>query len=314
LSVFHDSFSAMGTSFDLVIPDTHPEVGRQCADEIRSEVGRLEGKLSRFDGASLLSTLNREAGARSVTVDEEMIHILNLCLAYSDLTEGAFDITLSPLATLWEERATQNCPSPPTPQEIAAVRESTGMEKIEIDTTHQRIRFHHPELAIDLGGFGKGYALERVGEILDGSGKENAFVSFGASAVLGLGRHPHGTHWEVGVKHMFDQARFVRSFRLSNRSLSTSGTTPNNLRAAPSWYGHIIDPKAGEPVAGFRTVSVVSPSALDAEVLSTALTSIPAEERDGVLDPFEDLQAVEFTYGDSQEPVLSWSRGLNGYH
>ena len=314
MEVFHHSFFAMGTRLDLVIPETHPEEGRHCADEIRSEVNRLERRLSRFDGASSVSTLNREAGVRSVMVDEEMTHILNLCLAYFESTKGAFDITLSPLGTLWRERATQTHPSPPTSREIAAVKESTGMDKLEIDTNNHSVRFHHPDLAIDLGGFGKGYALERVGELLAESGKENAFVSFGDSAVLGCGRHPHGTHWEVGVKHLFDQTRSVRSFRLSNQALSTSGTTPNNLQSAAPWYGHIISPKSGKPVVGLRTVSVVSPSALDAEVLSTALTSIPEEERDGILHPFEDLRAVEFVYSGSREPVLSWSAGLNINH
>lgn len=311
MPVFHDSFFAMGTRLDLVIPETHPEEGRRCADEIRSEVNRLERKLSRFDSASSLSTLNKEAGVRSVTVDGEMEHILELCLSYSKATKGAFDITMSPLCTLWKERATRTHPSPPTSREIAAVKESTGMDKLEIDTKNRSVRFHHPDLAIDLGGFGKGYALERVSKILDGNGKTNAFVSFGDSAVLGCGRHPHGTHWEVGVKHMFDQTRSVQSFRLANQSLSTSGTTPNNIQPAASWYSHIINPMSGRAVVGFRTVSVVSPSTLDAEVLSTALTSIPEEERDGILHPFENLQAVEFVYGDSREPVLRWSAGID---
>ena len=314
MPVFHDSYYAMGTRLDLVIPETHPEEGRRCAEEIRSEVNRLERKLSRFDGASSVSTLNREAGVRWVMVGEEMTHILNLCLAYSESTKGAFDITLSPLGTLWRERATQTHPSPPTSREIATVKESTGMDKLEIDTNNHSVRFHHPDLAIDLGGFGKGYALERVGELLAESGKENAFVCFGDSAVLGCGRHPHGTHWEVGVKHLFDQTLSVRSFRLSNQALSTSGTMPNNFQSAASWYGHIISPKSGKPVVGLRTVSVVSPSALDAEVLSTALMSIPEEERDGILHPFEDLRAVEFVYSGSREPVLSWSAGLDINH
>ncbi|MFC1640017.1 FAD:protein FMN transferase [Gemmatimonadota bacterium] len=314
MPVFHDSFYAMGTRLDLVIPEIRPEEGRRCADEIRSEVTRLERKLSRFDKASSLSTLNREAGARSVTVDEEMTHILRLCLSYSESTEGAFDITMSPLCTFWKERATQIHSSPPTSREIAAVKEATGIKKLEIDTENRTVRFHHPDLEIDLGGFGKGYALERVGEILERNGKKNAFVCFGDSAVLGCGRHPHGTHWEVGVKHLFDRTRSVRSFRLSNQSLSTSGTTPNNIKSAVSWYSHIISPKSGKPVVGYRTVSVVSPSALDAEVLSTALTAIPLEERDGISHVFEDLRAVEFVYSDSREPVLSWSAGLNQNH
>jgi thiamine biosynthesis lipoprotein len=314
LHVFHDSFYAMGTRLDLVIPETLSEGGRQCAAEVRSEVDRLERKLSRFDSASSLSLLNRDAGVRWGSVDEEMTHILELCLSYFDSTGGAFDITMSPLCELWKERATRAHPSPPTSGEIAVVKESTGMDKLEVDAGSHSVRFHHPDMAVDLGGFGNGYALERVGEILDKSGKTNAFVCFGDSAVLGCGRHPHGTHWEVGVKHVFDLTRSVRSFRLLDQSLSTSGTTPNNLRAAPSWYGHIISPKSGEPVAGLRTISVVSQSALDAEVLSTALTSIPAEERDEVLHSFEDPQAVEFIYGGSHDPVLSWSAGLNGNH
>lgn len=311
LAVFHDSFYAMGTRLDLVIPDTQPEDGRICATEIRAEVTRLERKLSRFDSASSLSALNREAGVRPVTVDEEMSHILSLCLSYFESTHGAFDVTVSPLWSLWKRGATQPIPSAPTPQEIAEVKESTGMGKLEIDEESHSVQFHHPELAIDLGGFGKGYALERVGEILDGNGKENAFVSFGDSAVLAWGRHPHGTHWEVGVKHLFDQSASVCSFRLSNESLSTSGTTPNNLQPDAPWYGHIISPRSGGPVVGFRSVSVASPSPLDAEVLSTALTVIPEEERDSVLHAFHGIRAAEFAYNDSREPVLNWSTGID---
>ncbi len=314
MPVFHDSFYAMGTRLDLVIPENSPEESRRSADEIRSEVNRLERKMSRFDCASPLSTINREAGLRPVTVDEEMTHILKLCLSYSESTNGAFDITLSPLCALWKEGATQTHASPPTAREIAAVKEATGMDKLEIDTENHSVRFHHPDLAIDLGGFGKGYALERVGEILEGSGKKNTFVCFGDSAVLGCGRHPHGKHWEVGVKHLFDQGRSVHSFRLSNQSLSTSGVTPNNIQSDVSWYSHLISPKSGRPVVGYRTLSVVSPSAMDAEVLSTALTAIPPEERGGIAHSFEDLRAVEFVYGDTREPVLSWSAGINQNH
>lgn len=156
----------MGTRLDLVVSDIDPEQGRLCAAEIRSEVRRLEKKLSRFDEASHLSEINRRAGAGPVTIDEKMAHILTLCRGYSDATRGAFDITLPGLGTLWKTRGEADPASRPTSAEIAQALEATGMEKLEIDSDGPSVRFLHPDLTLDLGGFGKVYGLERIRDLL----------------------------------------------------------------------------------------------------------------------------------------------------
>ena len=134
MQVFHDSFFAMGTRLDLVIPEVGPEEGRIPAEKVRSETLRLEQKLSRFDDASELSAINRQAGAGPVRVDEEMAHILTLCLDHSRATKGAFDITLSGVGSLWAARGGQGATSDPTTAEIAMAMKSTGMEKIPWST------------------------------------------------------------------------------------------------------------------------------------------------------------------------------------
>jgi thiamine biosynthesis lipoprotein len=307
--VFHDSFFAMGTRLDLVIPDLGTEEGRLCAEKIRSEVRRLEGKLSRFDEASALSAINREAGTAPVAMDEEMTHVLTLCSQYSEATKGAFDITIGSLRDLWKDRNGSSSAPQPTSAEIARAMESTGTERMEIDAANRTVRLHHPDLNLDLGGFGKGYCLERIHGLLVESGSGNAFVSFGDSAVLACGRHPGGTHWDVGVKHLFDASRSVIPFRLSDESLSTSGNTPTHLGPPGSRFGHILSPMTGMPLAGLRTLSVVSSSAVEAEVLSTALSVIPTGEREEILAAFDGLRGVEFVYNEFNEPVLNWSVG-----
>lgn len=116
--------------------------------------------------------------------------------------------------------------------------------------------------ALDFGGFAKGYVLEICKAKLIEAGIRNAFVNFGNSTILGFGKHPCGNAWNVDVINPFTKTS-LETVSLNGNTLSTSGNTPG-------YYGHIINPKTGESVTGRKVVCVVSPSPLDAEVLSTA--------------------------------------------
>lgn len=294
----------MGTRLDLVLPDVDPWTGHDFRSEAETLVRGLERRLSRFDPQSPVSRLNREAGRAEVGVDAFELDVLRLCRDYHARTAGAFDITLLPLLEAWKEaaRARQRLPA----ARIARIREATGMDLIEVDPERSTVRFRHPNAQLDFGGFGKGFALQALDALLDEWRLPAALLSFGDSAVLARGHHPHGTGWRVGIRHLFGSGTTVYDFHAVNQSVSTSGNVPGNTVAHAPWFGHVLSPHNGQPIAGTRTLSVLSDSPLDAEVLSTALLVLSPAERASVCDAFPGATAVEISYEEDREGLVVW--------
>ena len=137
---------------------------------------------------------------------------------------------------------------------------------------------------LDFGGFAKGYFLKKCEEMLRAKEVGCAFVDFGSSSILGIGKHPYGDSWKVGVVDPYTKMQ-VREVTLNDASMSTSGN-------APSYSGHIRDPRTGAPCQGRRLVTVLSDNPLDAEVLSTVLMIAGDEEREVIMTNFPDSTAI----------------------
>lgn len=248
--LFHGSFSCiMGTQLDVLLIGDDRQTLEDVWEQVTTELVRLEKMLNRFDPESEVSRINREAPLREVTVSDELWEILQDCRRYYILTEGYFDITLSDLRQ-------------------ASFREDANS-----------LVFLRPDLHIDLGGYGKGYALKRMRQIISAGEVRNAFVNFGNSSVLGMGSHPHGDYWPVGLENPFTRQP-VASVRLCDSSLSTSGNTPAHPR-------HILNPLTGEYTEERKMVSVVAPDPVDAEVLTTALMVAPEERGEELIKHFD---------------------------
>ena len=137
---------------------------------------------------------------------------------------------------------------------------------------------------IDFGGFAKGYFLKKCEEILRAKEVKCAFVDFGSSSILGIGSHPYGDSWKVGVVDPFTRMK-IREISLVDRSMSTSGNSP-------SYSGHIRDPRTGESCEGRKLVTVLSDDPLDAEVLSTVLMIAGDDERSEIMENFPKTDVI----------------------
>jgi thiamine biosynthesis lipoprotein len=135
---------------------------------------------------------------------------------------------------------------------------------------------------LDFGGFAKGYFLKKCNELLRRKGVECAFVDFGGSSILGIGRHPYGDSWKVGVVNPYTRLQ-LREISLVDGAMSTSGNTP-------SYSGHIRNPHTGESCAQRKLVTVVGADPLDAEVLSTVLMIASENESSKILSGFPDVK------------------------
>jgi thiamine biosynthesis lipoprotein len=256
---------AMACRFEITLSGEdagHVTAAREALDE----VDRIEAALSVFRETSELVRVNREANLRATATDGDLFSLLLACARLHQETQGAFDVTSTPLSRTWGFLKREG--RLPSPEEIASARARVGMDAVELVTERRTVRFLRPGMELNLGSIGKGHALARVGDLLRGRGVTDALVSAAGSSMLAMGGRDGG--WVVDVRSR--QIRRSRLARLTLRdcALGTSGAGEQFVDVAGRRYGHVLDPRTGWPAAGLISVSVVADDAAQADALSTA--------------------------------------------
>jgi thiamine biosynthesis lipoprotein len=277
----------MGTRLDMILHGHSEQEGHVVAEAVLKELSRLERMLSRYRKDSPVWMINHLAGKKSLRVDDELFNILLTCREFHEQTGGLFDISLGSVVDLVRQ-------GDHDPVSFKKLLDSSGMKQLILDPHQKTIRFRKDQVQVDFGGFGKGYALECTRKLLLSHGILNAFISFGESAVLALGNHPHGTGWKAGVNHQMIAGNNLFTFDLQNESLSTSGITSGKVDAAG--MGHILHPVRGITETKYHHISIKSSSATEAEMLSTSLMAANEAEREKILTKFHSCQAVGISY------------------
>jgi thiamine biosynthesis lipoprotein len=227
-------------------------------------VEEIEAALTLFRPTSDLVRLNQRAGAAPVEVSRELFDLLWRCRALHRRTEGAFDITSTPLSRAWGFLARAGrLPSAP---EIEAARAVVGMDGVSFDVERRTVAFRRPGMELNLGGVGKGYALARMAAVLRASGVGQALLSAGGSSVLALG----GRGWPIDLRARQVPDRRLARLVLTGGALSTSAAGEQFFEVGGSRYGHVLDPRTGRPAAGILSATVVTSDPTVAEALSTA--------------------------------------------
>lgn len=254
----YSSLVAMHTRCELLLPGIQEGDARALADQVWTLVREADRRYNRFAPESLLAKLNDSAAAEAVVVDEEFFFILQMCDTLRKATLGWFD--------------------------ISAGSRVSG-RSWELDPEARTVRFSQPGMRLDLGGFVKGFVLEKAVRVVCAA-TDCALLSFGGSSTAAVGTGPFGAPWPVAVAHTYYPARTAHTFPLAGESLSVSGKDPHGR-------GHIIDPHTGNTVEKEGLVAVTGPSPMVTEVLSTALWVAPSGQRAGILAAFEGYQAWE---------------------
>lgn len=266
--MFHHTFAAMNTRLSMVLPATEPREGAHLARETEALLVEQERMMSRFIADGDLATVNRGAAHGPVQVPDGLWEVLEACRRHHELTGGAFDIAQG------------------------SQRAGHSMHMVHVDAGARTLQFGAPGIQLDLGGIGKGIALDRVRQLLLDRGVSQAFLSFGESSIAVIGTHPAGDCWPVGVEDLFEPGRSLHRFDLRDSSMSTSGNREGQA--------HIVDPSSGRHVTGCTTMSVACSSATDAEVLSTALLVAASPRRAAIMRNYPGAQAVQVVYRESE--------------
>ena len=233
------------------------------------EVDRIDRLMSHYKPESPLSRLNRDAAAGPVVVTPELFDFIAECLRYSRESDGAFDITVGPLMKTWGFfRGGGHLPSAP---EIEDVRGRIGYAHVVLDARARTIRFDRPGIELDLGGIAKGYAVDRVVELLRREHVAAALVSAGGSTIFALGAPPGREAWDVDIQDPVDTGRVALTVHLKDRALSVSGTSEKSFERDGIVYSHIMDPRTGRPVQGVLSVAVLAATGTAGDALDDAL-------------------------------------------
>jgi len=198
---------AMHTRFEIVLHGDNPVRLRSAGEEALREIERLHSQLSLFEPTSDISRINAHAASHPVQVEPRLYNLLKYCAHLSELTEGAFDITIGELMHIWGFHCGETeVPETRTLQLLSQATNSRGvilcgpnMQGSSCSET-PTVRFERPGIRLDLGAIGKGYAIERAVEILRDVGIVSAIIHGGTSTVYGVGTQPNGEPWRVGVR------------------------------------------------------------------------------------------------------------------
>ena len=256
---------AMGATFTVVLYGSDKASMNQAIDAAFEEAHSLDALLSNYQPASEWSRINREAAAHPVAVSPELFQLLSDCLEYSRASEGTFDLTVGPLMRAWGFfGGTHHVPSP---DQLHEAFEFVGYQHIKLNASNQTVYFDRPGVEIDPGGVGKGYAVDRMIEILRARGFRNALVAASGSSIYGLGNPPDEPRgWPISIADPWDHRNNAAQVFLKDLSLSTSGTYEKSFRVGGHRYSHIMDPRRGVPAESAVQVTVIAPRTIDSEV------------------------------------------------
>jgi thiamine biosynthesis lipoprotein len=263
--------SALGAQVSIEI--FHPD--RTEADRLvqlcMQNVRRIEQQFSLYRNESAICTLNRTGVL--VAPDADMVSLLKAALFFSDLTNGAFDPTVQPLWQLYAEHFSSGLPDPkgPPQEKLAEALAKVGRDGLLVSA--DRIALTRRNAGITLNGIAQGYATDRVVDMLRTAGLSTTLVNMGE--IRAIGARPDGAPWRVGLADPDEPGAVAETIDLVDRALAT--TTGAGFRFdAAGRFTHLFDPATGRSPALYRTVSVIAPTATEADALSTAFSLMPA--------------------------------------
>lgn len=268
----------MGTSYSVTYQaEGNRVVRKRLKDQIENILKDINQKMSTYIDDSELSLLNQISMQFPVVISEELFYVINSAQSISELTGGAFDVTIGPLVNLWGFGPVQGN-KVPTENDISFVMEQVGYEKLILDETSSTISKTTDMMYIDLSAIAKGYAVDRIAMHLDMLNINNYLVDIGGD-MLGKGKNKNEQAWQIGVEKPDPYARDVQTIvSLDNMGMATSGDYRNYFEQDGVRYSHTLDPTTGKPVMhNLASVTVLHAQCMQADALATALLVMGAD-------------------------------------
>ncbi len=294
----------VGFYLDTVITLTAYVENSQVLKDALDECGRYERLLSRTVEGSDVWRINHAEG-RPVEVSDDTIAILKCAEKISQLSDGAFDVTIAPVSTLWDFRSE----NPELPDSEVIARAAALVDYSQMKTEGNTVILP-AGMMIDLGGIAKGYIADRIKEYLESRGVKHAILSFGGN-IVAIGKKPDGSDWKVGIQDIDKPTgEHMLVSRNSGGSTVTSGIYERGFDLNGVRYHHLLSSETGWPVQNeLASVTIFSESSMEGDALSTAAFVLGTEKGLELIESLEGIEAVFI----ARDRTVTCSSGADAY-
>lgn len=309
------SHPAMGTAFDVYLHDVAAPDLQACFQTIFEEIDRIETTFSRFLPGSEISRINRLASQGPVVTDPEVFGLLAFCVAMSEKSQGAFDVTVGPRTRAWKAAQSRDASN----ERVSSLEnqqtraEAVGWRHLHLDAQWRTVEFLKPGMELDFGAVAKGYAVDCALRSLRPLGVE-CLIDAGSSSIGATGEF-FNSHWQVEIADPTPDSLTLPALRLEGRALSTSGIKEQHRIEDGRIVSHLIDPDPARaefhPQRTILQTTVLCADSTMAEALSTALFVLGPERGAGVLELYPGSSALWICRegGSTSVAAVRWPSG-----
>lgn len=299
---FDFTHPAMGTLFTINLYAPDQNSAEAAADAAFRRVDALEDIMSDYQADSELMLLCDQPFGKPVPVSADLFDVLQRAQNISKLSDGAFDVTVGPYIRLW--RFARKRKVLPTPAEIAAARAAVGWQKLRLDRRNRTVTLLAPNMRLDLGGIGKGYAADQAMRVLNARGIDRALIA--ASGDIAIGKPPPGQPgWKVGIAAPGTRTnQLARTVVLHNAGISTSGDSEQFIEINGIRYSHIVNPLTGLGLTNRIQATVIGPDVTTTDSLDTTVSILGVKRGLALVNSLPHTSALIVTKDDSQEHVF----------
>jgi thiamine biosynthesis lipoprotein len=292
---------AMGTVIEITLIADDEEAANKASLQAFQEIKRIETLMSPWLDSSDVTRINRSAGKEWVKVSPETMEVIKKAQEISELSEGGFDISIGPLTELWREARKKNIP--PSIEEVKEKLGLVNFKNIEMDQ-EGKVFLKKKDMAIDLGGIAKGYAVDRAFELLKSLGYRNLIINAGGD--LRVGGLKNNQPWSIGIQNPRESKKLLARISVSDMAVATSGDYERFFIYEGKRYHHIFNPKDGFPTEGCQSVTIVTKDCITADGLATAVFVLGAEKGYSLC---QKLEGVDCLIKDKEGKII-FSPGL----
>lgn len=279
----------MGCNFDITVIANDQDQADYYVDTAVEEMRRIERLISSWDPNSQTSEINRNAGIRAVSVDQELFELIRRALALSMVTDGAFDISYGSMDRLWKFDGTMT--AMPEAMAITQSVALVGHEKVHINSKNTSVYLEEVGMKIGFGAIGKGYAADKAKTLLQSIGCPAGIIN--ASGDMNTwGKQPNGQHWKIAITNPLVPNKSYGLLPLEKGAVVTSGNYKNFALINGQRYAHIIDPRTGYPTSGILSVTLFAPSAELADALATSVFVMGIDVGLSRINQLKDIECI----------------------
>lgn len=295
----------MGTIVDIKVIEKDKQRAKIAIDQAFKRIKELDEQMSWTNPKSEVFRFNQKA-TEKMKVSQDLAYLLDMAVKYSRLTDGAFDVTIGPLTKLWGFDKGVKRKTPPPKEEIAASAALVNYNELKIDLTKMEAGLLKKGMIIDLGGLAKGYAVDEAIRGLKEAGISQGLVNLGGNIKV-IGQNSSLSNWQIGVIHPRKRNEILAVLPLKDIAVATSGDYEHFFFYQGRRYHHLLNTKSGYPANSCISVTIITSSALVADILSTSVFIMGEIAGLKLVEELEGVEAIIVT--DSQ---IKLSSGLQG--